>query len=1248
MDLLGVPNEPKPAQSRASATLTPESDRLVDFNNDQDEASRLEALGANVRQQDDLEDAVGKQADQMFMQQADERDNKRLEKTYKQKQKVEEQLRPLKQKLRANPSSLRNQSEINQLQSELDQLDRDLEQIQQRIEERHNDADGEPSQDLATGNKRPGESQREYLIRTGKITPFSKIGQTQIKHSNNLADVMLDAEDGFENGEDLDDEYNEPIDASAGPVSHVNLARPGFEDDISSNAESAAEMVKTSARKKRKLALPKDKGTPVLHSSEHSRESSETAPTSADAEDSDDEFGVVKEQYDGTSTGGTSSKKRARGVDNALEDLTNVDDGNERLYQARLEKWVTRRKQARERNAAKHSASAVVTDMGDNLVPSTNDEGIAEQDNESLGSTQQEWHLPHPTREDTVFSGGFRMPGDVYPSLFDYQKTGVQWLWELYQQRVGGIVGDEMGLGKTIQIISFLAGLHHSNKYPGPIIVVCPATVMKQWVNEFHAWWPAFRVSILHTSGSGMLDVRSEAKFDDDLELGRSSGSQRRGSKTYKAAKKIVERVVKDGHVLVTTYSGLQSYADLLIPVAWGYAVLDEGHKIRNPNTSVTIFCKELRTHHRIIASGTPIQNNLTELWSLFDFVFPMRLGNLITFRTQFEIPIRQGGYANASNLQVETALNCAQALKEAISPYLLQRWKSDVAADLPAKTEQVLFCKLTRTQLDMYRRFITSAEKEAIIEGKRKALYGIDILRKICNHPDLVDHHVMSKKPGYPYGDPTKSGKMQVVKALLQLWQETGHKTLLFAQHRIMLDILEKFVKHLPNINYCRMDGTTPITQRQNMMDRFNKDPSIHLFLLTTKVGGLGVNLTSADRVIIYDPDWNPSTDVQARERAWRLGQKREVMIYRLMMAGTIEEKIYHRQLFKQFLTNKILKDPKQRQTFHLQGLEDLFSLNDPRMQNEETETGQLFQGNENRVAPPTVYHGGSTLNNSRDASHGHENDRISAIRGLSHRESAAKSSNPEANGTNPDGMLAKSEGHNDGQATKQAPQNHLLTSLLSQSGVATTFDHDAILSSSDPKHKGRYDANGKLLADPRQITREAKRVAAEAAKQLKRAGEEARHVPIGTVTWTGQFGEAGMPNLEAPVPGLGRGGVFSARGGTNSRGGPSSTSVLANLAQKQSHQRNADEVAKGASDRTDQQPKGKDFLELIRNYLKTHNGRVYTRMLIDQFNRFCTTEQRTAEFKEMLREIATLDKNGQGVRRGGRAMWVLKDEYK
>lgn len=351
----------------------------------------------------------------------------------------------------------------------------------------------------------------------------------------------------------------------------------------------------------------------------------------------------------------------------------------------------------------------------------------------------------------------------------------------------------------------------------------------------------------------------------------------------------LLDRIVDDGHVLVTTYSSIRVYKDYLLPINWGYVVLDEGHKIRNPDSEITITCKQLKTPHRVILSGTPIQNNLPELWSLYDFVYPGRLGTLPVFKTQFSIPIMIGGYANASNVQVQTAYKCACVLRDFISPYLLRRMKTDVAQQLPKKNEQVLFCKLTLSQKRQYRNYLDSDTVNKILEGKYQVLKGIDVLRKICNHPDILLPDEAKKSS--TYGSPQKSGKLLVVESLLQMWKKQGHRVLLFCQTRQMLDIVEKFVssscpavddedggKIVAGYKYLRMDGTTPISQRSALVDTFNSDVSFFVFLLTTKVGGLGVNLTGANRVVIYDPDWNPSTDLQARERAWRLGQTKSV----------------------------------------------------------------------------------------------------------------------------------------------------------------------------------------------------------------------------------------------------------------------------------------------------------------------------------------------------------------------------------
>ena len=1157
------------------------------------------------------------------------------------RRKLEDQLQKLREKFSrptGSATTARTQAAMSQIEAKVSELTSDLHEIQERIGQRHANGseDGESLLEEHGNRRLPNESQRDFLIRTGKITPFSKMpGRSLLRSESTLQGILLDAEEGKDDEEMTEDTNTAAIDQEE--LSHRNLIQPGFANDDRSETASATSDP-TARTRKRRRPQPKTQQASVV---EYPRQTSmslrikgEDESTSPGKENdahipdmdekalaalSDSEYDSEDDTEDGDSLPDTATtvstvrgkrKIRAQAHTNDLENLARLDDGDETLYKRRLRDWVSRRSAARKKALSKAGATP-----GEAKMHTLEDDTMERDVEQTDDSAEDEWHLPHPVAPDTELDGGFRIPGDIYPSLFNYQKTGVQWLWELYSQQVGGIVGDEMGLGKTIQIIAFLGGLHYSKKLTRPVIVVAPATVMKQWVNEFHVWWPAFRVSILHTSGSGMVNFRGEAEREDELLSMLPSSSQRKpASKAQKGAKRIVDRVVSEGHVLVTTYSGLQSYAELLIPVDWEYAVLDEGHKIRNPNTTITIYCKELRTANRIILSGTPMQNNLVELWSLFDFVFPMRLGTLVNFRQQFEIPIKQGGYANASNLQVQTAMKCAETLKDTISPYLLQRFKVDVASDLPSKSEKVLFCKLTKLQREVYEKFLDSDELKAVMNGKRQVLYGIDILRKICNHPDLQDHKILANKPGYDYGIAAKSGKMQVVKELLQLSKEQGHKTLLFAQHRIMLDILESFINKISGVRCLRMDGNTPIQARQGLVDDFNQNPEIDVFLLTTKVGGLGVNLTGANRVIIYDPDWNPSTDIQARERAWRLGQKREVMIYRLMTAGTIEEKIYHRQLFKTFLTNKILRDPKQRQTFQMKDLHDLFTLGgaDELI----TETNGLFQGTEvrfgqGRAAPNSVQDGSGAANSVLSGVADTDASLLPKMAGISSMERYRGEDTPEEGTSTGDGKRSEAR---------------VMEGIFARAGVHSALEHDQII-------------NGKrqITADPRMIEAEAKKVAAKAAKELKKAGELAKDVPVGTPTWTGQFGSAGRPEQPTVQRGVGR-----------SRAGPSSSSILAGLQSRQAT-RAAGNVSRsgtpGARDLmgSTQGPRGSDFIKMIRDYLLTHGGSVQTQMLIDHFNRFCHSPQKTMEFKEMLKEIASLEKGTRG-----RGRWVLKDEYR
>ena len=517
---------------------------------------------------------------------------------------------------------------------------------------------------------------------------------------------------------------------------------------------------------------------------------------------------------------------------------------------------------------------------------------------------------------DVAFDGGFVLPGRIWDRLFGYQKTSVKWMWELHCQRAGGIIADEMGLGKTVQMVAFLAGLHYSQAIfkanaasssstaslaPSPFqlpptLVLCPATIMTQWLREFHSWYPELRVLVLHESVQAHHGQSKEA---------------------------VVDKLFASAHVLITTYECARIYRHLLLHREFGYVVLDEGHKIRNPDAAITLTCKQLLSIHRVILTGAPIQNNLVELWSLFDFVFPGKLGTLPVFEDEFNFPISQGGYTNASATQVQMAYRCASVLRDIINPYILRRNKADVAKHLPTKTEQVLFVNLSPAQREVYKEFLASEAVQQTIDGRGSLFKAIHILRKICNHPDLlllkdalgpmgtttVSGRKVEPRDVPDYGAVERSGKMQVVEQILQVWHREGHRVLLFTQTRQMLDILEAFLA--PLYSYHRIDGLTSIRSRLPMIDSFNSDPSIFLFLLTTKAGGLGVNLTGADRVLLYDPDWNPSTDLQARERSWRIGQRKEVTVYRLIVRGTIEEKIYHRQIFKQFLTKSTLAPP-------------------------------------------------------------------------------------------------------------------------------------------------------------------------------------------------------------------------------------------------------------------------------------------------------------------------------------------------
>lgn len=866
-------------------------------------------------------------------------------------------------------------------------------------------------------------------------------------------------------------------------------------------------------------------------------------------------------------------------------------------------------------------------DIGEDLPTSTGEE--EEQEQEDI-EDEDDSAPPY-----IILEGGLKIPEKIYNQLFDYQKVGVQWLWELHCQRGGGIIGDEMGLGKTIQVLSFLGSLHFSGMYK-PSIIVCPVTLLRQWKREARKWYPSFKVEILHDSAQDLDNRKKRSKsYESDYESEGSLDSDYEGNLSSKTSNKwdsLINRVLgSESGLLITTYEQLRILGGKLLDIEWGYAVLDEGHRIRNPNAEVTLVCKQLQTVHRIIMTGAPIQNKLSELWSLFDFVFPGKLGVLPVFEAAFAVPISVGGYANASPLQVSTAYRCAVVLRDLIMPYLLRRMKADVNAHLPKKTEHVLFCSLTTEQRSVYRAFLASSEVEQIFDGSRNSLYGIDVMRKICNHPDLLEREQACWNPDY--GNPERSGKMKVVGQVLKVWKEQGHRVLLFTQTQQMLDIMETFLTS-DGYSYRRMDGLTPIKQRMALIDEFNNSSDVFVFILTTKVGGIGTNLTGANRVIIFDPDWNPSTDMQARERAWRIGQKRDVTVYRLITRGTIEEKVYHRQIYKHFLTNKILKNPQQKRFFKARDMKDLFTLND------EGETG--------------------TTETSNIFSQLAEDVNVVGLQKVEQDKQGALANKGNNAGTVPSKRKGKEKADSsDGEVDEET---NILKSLFDAHGIHSAVNHDLIMNAHDEERM--------------RLEEEASRVAQRAAEALRQSRMLRSRENVSVPTWTGKSGTAGAPssvrrkfgstvnskliNSSKPSDESSRIGASNLNGiaaGASAGKALSSAELLARIRGNQERAANAGidhqfgnasnpnrgKSANIGSSRTSQNLSRVPPEVLIRQictFIQQKGGRADSATIVQYFRDRIPSEDLPL-FKNLLKEIATLEKNRDG------SVWVLKPDY-
>uniref|UniRef100_A0A3B5M5B3 DNA excision repair protein ERCC-6-like n=1 Tax=Xiphophorus couchianus TaxID=32473 RepID=A0A3B5M5B3_9TELE len=520
---------------------------------------------------------------------------------------------------------------------------------------------------------------------------------------------------------------------------------------------------------------------------------------------------------------------------------------------------------------------------------------------------------------------------ELYDKLYDYQRDGVSFLYGLYRDgQKGGVLADDMGLGKTIQIISFLSGMYDNDLIKHTLLVM-PTSLITNWVKEFSKWTPGMRVKDFH---------------------GPSKAERTRS----------LEKVQRRGGVIITTYTMLMNNWQQLASFqgkefCWDYMILDEAHKIKNSSTKTAKSAYAIPSKNRILLTGTPVQNNLREMWTLFDFACQgTLLGTAKTFKTEYENPITRAREKDAT--PGEKALGCrmSENLMTLIKPYFLHQPTSGaVMPKLTRKNDLIVWTYLSAVQEDIYRQFISLDHIKELLMTTKSPLAELNILKKLCDHPRLLSANAIAQLDETLISE---SGKLVFLLALLERLREEGHRTLVFAHYRTVLDILERILGNR-GFKLLRLDGTiTQITEREQLISRFQKDKRYSVFLLTTQVGGVGITLTAANRVVIYDPSWNPATDAQAVDRAYRIGQTENVVIYRLITCGTVEEKIYRRQVFKDSLIRQNTGDTKNPfRYFSRQELKELFTLEDPRSSSTQLQLQDLHS-RERRTDPALDEH--------------------------------------------------------------------------------------------------------------------------------------------------------------------------------------------------------------------------------------------------------------------------------------------------
>ncbi|MBQ9088444.1 MAG: DEAD/DEAH box helicase [Lentisphaeria bacterium] len=461
---------------------------------------------------------------------------------------------------------------------------------------------------------------------------------------------------------------------------------------------------------------------------------------------------------------------------------------------------------------------------------------------------------------------GFTFNGELRP----YQQEGVAFMQKLTDGNLNVLLADEMGLGKTVQLLALLASRLRKNG--DPALIVCPASLVANWERE-------------------------AAQFVPELKVSAPQGNSAR-SKTISSGKY---------NLLILSYAAARLAVKELKKIDFSYLVLDEAQHIKNPGSGNAKNCKDLNAAHRIVLTGTPLENSSEDLWSVMDFLQPGMLGTLPAFRKRY------AGIADSTELQQDLVMRT--------SPFIMRRTKKEVASDLPSRFEHIMWCDFTPEQKELYDKILAEGKERIFEQAGDERKYGAELfatllrLRQVCCHPELLPDNL---------GEGIPSAKTELLAELLAETIDSGHKVLLFSQFTSMLQLLIKEVEAM-GIKYEYLDGST--RNRQQHIDNFNNDPSIQLFLLSLKAGGTGLNLTSADTVVIYDPWWNPAAELQAADRSHRIGQTRPVSIGRLVMRHSIEEKILRLQARKRELFFNLVENQSSVSGLSLDDLKALLN---------------------------------------------------------------------------------------------------------------------------------------------------------------------------------------------------------------------------------------------------------------------------------------------------------------------------------